>query len=159
MDVLFASIFIGIGSTLIFDLWGLAVATALGLPRANWGFAGRWFGHMPRGRFRHADMAAAAPVPAERAIGWIMQYLIGILYAAIVLLIWGKGWLAAPTLGPALTVGVLTVAAGWFIMSPGMGNGIAASRAPNPWKVRGLQLAAHVVFGLGLYVSALAYST
>ena len=52
----------------------------------------------------------------------------------------------------ALIVGIVTVAAGWFIMSPGMGNGIAASRAPNPWKVRGLQLAAHVVFGFGLYL-------
>ena len=38
----------------------------------------------------------------------------------------------------------------------GMGGGMAASRADNPWQARGLGLAAHVVFGFGLYLSALA---
>jgi hypothetical protein len=36
-----------------------------------------------------------------------------------------------------------------------MGGGIAASRADNPWQARGLGLAAHAIFGFGLYLSAL----
>ena len=39
---------------------------------------------------------------------------------------------AAPTFLPALLVGIGTVAAPFFILQPGMGAGIAASRTPNP---------------------------
>jgi hypothetical protein len=47
------------------------------------------------------------------------------------------------------------VAAGWFLLQPGLGLGVAASRLPHPNRVRALNLAAHVVFGLGLYATAL----
>ena len=45
--------------------------------------------------------------------------------------------------------------AGWFILQPGMGAGIAASKRPNPWTVRGLNFANHTVFGIGLWLGAL----
>ncbi|MDH2327879.1 DUF2938 domain-containing protein [Cereibacter sp. SYSU M97828] len=144
----------GIVATLIFDLWGLLVSRVLGTPGPAWGLPGRWFAEVAKGRVLHDDIAAVPPVPSEAAIGWTLHYAIGILYAAILPVI-DPGWLNAPTLAPALIVGIVTIAAGWFIMSPGMGNGMAASRAPNPWKVRGLGLAAHVVFGLGLYLGGL----
>ena len=79
----------------------------------------------------------------------------GILYAAVLLAIWGMGWAHDPTLAPALIVGVVSISAGWFLMSPGMGGGIAAAKADNPWKARGMGLLAHMVFGLGLYLTAL----
>ena len=43
-----------------------------------------------------------------------------------------------------------------FILQPAMGLGIAARRAPNPAMARLHSLVAHVVFGLGLYLTALA---
>lgn len=49
----------------------------------------------------------------------------------------------------------MTVAAGWFLLQPGLGIGWAASKTPNPNKVRALNLAAHTVFGLGLWLTAL----
>ncbi len=60
-----------------------------------------------------------------------------------------------PTLGPALLVGVGTVAAPFLLMQPGMGAGIAASRTPRPNAARLQSLATHAVFGAGLYAAAL----
>jgi hypothetical protein len=108
-----------------------------------------------RGRVWHDDITRSAPVAKEAAIGWVGHYAVGVAYAAALLAIWGAGWAAAPTLAPALIVGVVTISAGWFLMSPGMGGGIAAARAPNPARARALGLVAHVVFGLGLYLTAL----
>ena len=65
------------------------------------------------------------------------------------------GWLAAPRFLPAWLFGLATVAFGWFLLQPGLGLGWAASKTPNPTKVRLLNLAGHTVFGLGLYLTAL----
>ncbi|MCF3935715.1 DUF2938 domain-containing protein [Acuticoccus sp. M5D2P5] len=156
LDFLLKSVVIGTGATLLFDIWGRLLNLLFGIPLANWGLVGRWFARLPKGEFVHDSIAAAPAVPAERAIGWIAHYAIGILYAGVVIAIWGLDWTRAPTLWPALIVGLVTVGAGWFILSPGMGNGIAASKAPNPTKARCLNLAAHTVFGLGLWLTALA---
>ncbi|MNT97543.1 hypothetical protein D3C72_2398910 [compost metagenome] len=60
-----------------------------------------------------------------------------------------------PTLAPALIVGLATVAAPFFLMQPGMGAGIAASKTPNPHIARLRSLLTHAVFGIGLYLSGL----
>jgi hypothetical protein len=49
-----------------------------------------------------------------------------------------------------------TVVAPYFILQPAMGLGIAARRAPNPAMARLHSLVTHVVFGFGLYLTALA---
>lgn len=67
----------------------------------------------------------------------------------------GPGWFAEPTFLPAWIWAIVTVAAGWFLLQPGLGIGWAASKTPNPTKVRVLNLAAHTVFGLGLWLTAL----
>ena len=153
-----ASLFIGIGATAAFDLWGMLRSWATGQAAPDWRLAGRWFSHALRGRVFHDDIATAAPVQREQLWGWLGHYAIGVLYAAALLTIWGMGWAASPTLAPALIVGVVTIAAGWFLMSPGMGNGWAASRSATPWRDRARGLIAHVVFGLGLYLSALLWA-
>jgi hypothetical protein len=154
-DFLYRSILIGIGATAIFDLWGLLLKRVFGLPGANWALVGRWFGHVARGKVFHDDIAKAAPRPSERALGWIGHYAVGILFAAILLAVTPADWVRQPTLLPALIVGLVTVGAGWFLLQPGMGAGIAASKRPNPNRVRALNIAGHTVFGLGLYGSAL----
>jgi hypothetical protein len=57
---------------------------------------------------------------------------------------------------PAIVIGIGTVIAPWFVMQPGMGAGIAASRTPDPRAARLRNIATHVVYGVGLYGSALA---
>lgn len=145
---------IGIGATLALDLWSLFLRTALHAPFPNYAMVGRWIGGLPRGRFVHEDMARAPAVAGERVIGWTAHYVIGILYALLLIAIAGVNWLSAPTLLPALMVGVATVAAPLFIMQPAMGLGVASSKAINPDGARLRSLLAHTVFGIGLYLSA-----
>jgi len=68
------------------------------------------------------------------------------------------GWLAHPTLLPALLFGVGTVLVPFLLMQPSFGLGIAASRAPNPTQARLRSLMAHTAFGVGLYVCAVGVS-
>lgn len=155
LEVIGRSLAIGIGATALLDLWAIFLNRAFGTPLANWAMVGRWFAHLPRGRFMHDTIADTPPVSNELAIGWIMHYLIGALFAAIVIMIWGLDWARNPTLLPALIVGVVTVGCGWFILQPGMGFGLAASKRPNANQVRLIGLINHVVFGLSLWLAAL----
>ena len=76
--------------------------------------------------------------------------------AAILPGIWGVAWFHHPTIGPALAVGIGTVAAPFLVMQPGMGAGIAASRTPRPASARLQSLLMHAIFGLGLYAAGRA---
>lgn len=146
----------GIGATAVIDLWAIARRRLLGIPAPNYGLVGRWLAHMPRGRFRHESIAAAAPVRGERVIGWTAHYLIGVAFAAILLGVCGVAWLERPTLGPALAVGIGTVAAPFLLMQPGMGAGVAARRTAHPGAARLHSVLTHAIFGLGLYAAGWA---
>ncbi|WP_033073576.1 DUF2938 domain-containing protein [Sphingopyxis sp. MWB1] len=147
---------IGVGATLLLDLWAIAAERLLGLTRPNWAMVGRWIAHMAEGRWRHENIAAAAPRRGERALGWAAHYAIGIGFAALLLILAGRDWAMQPTLLPALAVGVATVLAPFFILQPAMGAGVAAAKTPNPARARMTSLISHMIFGLGLYGAALA---
>ena len=153
MEFLLYACLIGCGATAIVDLWALLRRSLFGMPLPDFGHLGRWLGHMPRGTFRHAAIAAATPVRGEKPIGWIAHYVIGISFAALLLGIWGLEWLRAPSLGPALVVGIATVVAPYFIMQPAMGAGMAGNRTPRPAAVRLHSLLTHTVFGVALYLA------
>jgi len=145
---------IGAGATVVMDLWALTLNRLGGVATPNYGLVGRWVAYMPQGRFRHDSISASAPMPLERVIGWIAHYLVGITFASLLLAMWGIEWAREPTIGPALIVGIGTVAAPFFLMQPGMGAGIAASRTPRPSAARIRSVITHGVFGIGLYVAA-----
>ena len=153
MSIPLFTLIIGIGATVLMDLWGLARKSLLGIAPPNYGLVGRWIAHMTRGRFRHESIAASSPVRSELIIGWTAHYLIGIAFAALLISICGAEWVRNPTLVPAIAVGVGTVAAPFLLMQPGMGAGIAASRTPDPAAARIQSLITHAVFGLGLYLT------
>lgn len=148
------ALIIGIGATAVLDLWNILLQRLFAIPAPDWGVVGRWFGHFPQGRFVHDSIGAASPVRGERLIGWTAHYAIGIVYAVLLLAICGLDWARQPTLLPALILALLTLVAPFFIMQPGMGAGIAASRTPNPVQARLRSVLNHSVFGIGLYASA-----
>ena len=156
MDYLVGAFLVGVGATIVMDAWAIARKRLFGVPLPNYGLVGRWLAHMPHGRFRHGSIAAAQPVQGERLIGWTAHYLIGIAFAALLLGIWGLTWLHKPTIGPALVVGIGTVAAPFLVMQPGMGAGIAGSRTPRPAATRLQSIVTHTIFGLGLYAAGWA---
>ncbi len=154
LDYLWRSLAIGIGGTAVMDLWALLLAGILGMPLPNWGLVGRWFAHLAKGTFFHADIAAAQAIPNETALGWIAHYAIGIIYAGALIFFAGPAWVSSPTFLPAWILGLVTVGTGWFILQPGMGAGWAASLRPNPMRIRSLNIIAHTIFAAGLYGTA-----
>jgi hypothetical protein len=149
------ALMIGVGATLVMDAWALLLKR-FGVPSLNFAFLGRWIGHLPEGMFVHESIAKAAPVRGELALGWAAHYSIGISFAALLLAVSGLTWARSPTLLPALGIGIGTVAAPLLILQPGMGAGIASSKTPRPLFNSLKSLATHTIFGLGLYLAALA---
>lgn len=150
------AILIGAGATFFLDLWSAARARFSGAAAPDYALVGRWLAHMARGQLLHDAIAKSAPVKGERLIGWTAHYLIGIAFAAVLLIGWGPAWAREPTLIPALIVGIGSVAAPFLLMQPGMGLGFAARRAPNPAAARLRSLTTHAIFGLGLYAAGWA---
>lgn len=153
MDEIGRTLLLGIGATAFTDLWGLARRPLLGVAAPDYRLVGRWLGHMRHGRFRHPAIAKASPVGHESLIGWGFHYLTGIGFASLLIAVAGKGWLAEPSLLPALLVGTGTVAAPFLIMQPAMGAGIASSRSARPGSARLQSLLTHCAFGIGLFAT------
>ena len=147
-----SAIAIGIGASLLMDLWNLFLKRAFGIPSLSYCMLGRWIGHMPSGKVRHASIAAAPPVRGECTIGPIAHYSIGAVLGVGFLLIVSPAWLARPTILPALAYGIVTVVFPFFVMQPAFGLGVASAKTPHPAWARMKSLMTHTVFGVGLYV-------
>ena len=145
---------VGAGATAVMDAW-LALLQRLGVRTLDVSLIGRWVGHLARGRFAHAAIAKAPPIPGELAWGWLAHYATGVAFAGALVALQGEQWLRSPSLLPALAVGVGSVVAPFLVMQPAMGAGFAASKTPAPMQNRARSLANHAVFGLGLYLAGL----
>src|SRR4051794_33001773 len=152
------AIAVGIGATLVMDLWNLFLKRTFGIPSLNYCLLGRWLRYMPEGTFRHASISASSPKPFECTAGLIAHYMIGVVLALVLVVLMPGDWLARPTLPPALLYGIGTVVFPFFVMQPSFGLGVAASKTPNPTQARLKSLMTHTVFGVGLYVCALGVS-
>ncbi|HQR23087.1 MAG TPA: DUF2938 domain-containing protein [Burkholderiaceae bacterium] len=144
---------VGAGATVVLDLWLMGLRR-LGARSLDMALIGRWVGHLARGRFAHAAIAKADPVKGERALGWATHYAIGVAIAGLLFIVLGREWIRAPTLLPAVAVGVGTVLAPLLVMQPAMGAGFASSRTPAPLKNSLRSVVNHGVFGVGLYAAA-----
>lgn len=144
---------VGVAATMVMDVWTAALK-GLGVPTLDYALVGRWAGHLRHGRLAHASIGKATPIHGELPLGWVIHYAVGIVFATLLIGICGIGWLRDPLLGPALAMGLGTVAIPLFVMQPAMGAGIASSRMPTPVKNVLRSLATHAVFGCGLYLSA-----
>src|SRR5689334_11512256 len=120
------AVLIGIGATMAIDLWALVLRRAFSVRSLDYCLLGRWVLHIPRGIVKHVNIAAAARQPHECTVGWTTHYLIGTTFALVFVLLASEGWLARPTLLPALLFGAATVLVPFFTMQPSFGLGIAA---------------------------------
>ena len=154
-EFLVRSLLIGAGATLTMDVWNAALKR-FGIPSLNFSYLGRWLGHLSRGQFTHESIASSPPFRGERWLGWGAHYSIGVLFAALLLGMFGLRWGRSPTLGAALFIGTITVLAPWFLLQPGLGAGIASSKTKTPVFNALKSLVSHAVFGFGLFLSARA---
>ncbi|TGE84811.1 DUF2938 domain-containing protein [Pseudoalteromonas sp. KS88] len=149
------AIVIGVGATVLLDVWSLILAKVFAVSSLNFCLVGRWVSLMRYGLFKHASISQAQAQNKECSIGWCVHYFIGVIFALVFLLLVPSDWLSSPKLFHALFFGLLTVCFPFFIMQPALGLGIAASNAKRPFLARVKSCLSHCVFGVGLYVSAL----
>jgi hypothetical protein len=155
MEFVLRAVLIGTGATMVMDAWALALRR-LGIASLNFALLGRWIGHWRDGQWMHETIGRSAPVRGERLLGWGAHYTIGITFAALLLSIVGLPWARSPSLGPAMIVGLATVIAPLFVLQPALGLGALSSRTPRPLFNSLKSVATHGVYGLGLYLTALA---
>ena len=91
-DIL-GAIAIGIGASLIMDIWNLFLKRTFGMPSLNYCLLGRWLRHMPGGTLRHASITAAPSKSLECTVGWIAHYTIGVVFALVFVVPTAGGWL------------------------------------------------------------------
>ena len=152
------AVLMGLGATLLLDLWTLLLRRAFGVRSLDYCLLGRWVLYMPDGTVMHQNIAATAPKRHECAVGWATHYLIGTGFALVFVFLVSGRWVAHPTLLPAVAFGIATVLLPFLTMQPAFGLGVAASKTPNPTKARLKSLTTHTIFGLGLYVWAFLLS-
>jgi hypothetical protein len=149
------SALLGLGATATMDAVAELVRRTTGTEPLDYRLLARWVGHMGRGRFTHPSIAEAEPIPGEAGLGIVAHYSIGVGFAAL-LLAWRPGWYEHPTPGPAMIVGLGTIAAPWLVMQPAFGLGVAAAKTPDPTAARLRSLRTHATYGLGLYLTGRA---
>ncbi len=154
MNILLKISAIGIGATLILDFWNYLLSL-FDIKSLDYRFIGRWIGNFIHGKFYHTNIMITPPVQNELFIGWTAHYLIGISFSFVLILVFGNEWLEKPLLVPAILIGLATVIAPLFIMQPALGFGIASSNLPNPIVRVIKSTITHLVYGTGLYLSAL----
>ena len=155
IGILLKGLVIGIGGTIALDIWAMTLQVVVKTPAMNWAMVGRWLGHIPSGKLKHENIAAAEPIRGEAALGWVFHYAIGLGYGLLLVFVCGSEWLAAPTVLPPVVLSLALLVAPFCVMMPGLGFGIAGSKTPKPNVTRLKSLLGHTMFGLGMYVTAL----
>ena len=154
MNYLMYTLVTGLIATLVMDLWGILRKPLLGLPAADYRLVGRWVSYLARGQFQHENIAASPAVAGEQAMGWIAHYLLGLVFAGVMLAPGGAAWMRHPTPALPLLFGLVTVLVPFLVMQPAMGLGVAASRTARARAARVQSLLTHAIFGAGLYLGA-----
>ncbi len=147
-------IVIGVGATLTVDVWTYFLGL-FNIKSLDYRFVGRWISNFPMGKVFHKNIMQTEPVKGELFIGWLAHYLIGINFTILLFLFYGKEWIDNPDIYSAVVFGIITVVAPLFIMQPAFGFGIASSNLPKPNIRRLKSLFTHLIYGIGLYITAI----
>ena len=131
IETIYYGFFMGLCATLAMDLWAVIQHRIWNFPLPNWAMPGRWFAYLSHGRFFHQDIGQTKEIPNELALGWLFHYGVGVAYGTVFLLIVGAEWLMQPDFLSAWIFALVTIAAGWFILLPGMGLGLARTFETN----------------------------
>lgn len=146
-------ILIGTGATVAIDCFTYIISLFGHKPRGIL-FVGRWLAYFPKGKFFHNTIIETPSIVNELIIGRITHYSIGILFAFLLVKVYGGKWLEKPRLFPAIIIAMITLITPFFILQPALGFGIALSNMPHQIPLLIKTLLIHLVYGIGLYLSA-----
>ena len=142
----------GIIATLLFDIFQISLTFAYGVNKAKWDLAGRYFIGVSKGNYIQEDLANEPAEQNELLIGYVVHYLIGVIYGLIYVII-NSLFLSEPSLLLALVIGFFTVLGSWCLMMPYAYNlGFFGSKIDEQKQIIVQNLLFHFVFGVGLYL-------
>lgn len=157
-NMLYFCLVVGIGSTIILDLWVTLVEKMLGIPQTNWGIVGRWIFGIPKGNWVLDASIDKAPNAQEKTLGWLFHYVVGIGYAVLIILLFGASFIDEPSIMPIIVVGlVLSTLAGLAILMPALGAGFMGRLVPNWFAMFIYLVVTHAVFAEGQYGFSMLY--
>ena len=150
--LIFQGLISGIIATIIFDLFNISLKFAYNIDKPKWNFLGRYFLGYKEGRYIRKSLQEDDDVENELLWGYIIHYLIGIIYGLfyvfINLLIFDH-----PSLLIAYVVGFITVLGAWCYLMPFAYNlGFFASKSDQQFKTLTQNLIGHFIFGTGLFI-------
>ncbi len=156
IEIISYILLLGIISTIFMDLVGFMQLRLTNSPGLNYAFVGRWaLSILLKGQFKHAPIMTTPSIAGEKILGWSLHYLIGTIFAALMVFCIINNNQVEPDFIAAIATGIISLIAPYFIMQPGFGFGIAASKLPAANKVRLKSFIAHLSYGLGLYLAML----
>src|SRR5215216_5802639 len=138
MRVLTKIILIGIGATLATDIWSL-ILKLFNVHSHGLLLVGNWI--TSRLECSLQDQLAGQ----ELMVGRIAHYCLGISFAFLLILIYGKRWLEKPTILTALVLGLITFLISLFIVQPVLGFGPAFSKMPTQFIIISKLFGFHLV--------------
>jgi uncharacterized membrane protein YagU involved in acid resistance len=150
--LIFQGLISGIIATIIFDLFNISLKFAYNIDKPKWNFLGRYFLGYKEGRYIRKSLQEDDDEKNELLWGYIIHYLIGIIYGLfyvfINLLIFDY-----PSLLIAYVVGFITVLGAWCYLMPFAYNlGFFASKSDQQFKTLTQNLIGHFIFGTGLFI-------
>ena len=116
---------------------------------------GHWVFRLNSGTVFHDYITVELAFSYENFMGWVFHYLVGLIYGVIFVVVIGEQWLSEPTFMPVWLYAIATISAGWFLLSPRLGLGMALANTENPFKGRFMGPLSHSIFGLGMWFGAL----
>jgi len=140
----------GVVACLAMDAWQQILMRLTGIPATNWAMVGRWFVlTLQRKNMYHPTIDNEAPVTNELKLGWVVHYLVSMLYAVIYWVLMHFS-IIQPTLADGFVFGAASVVVPWFYFMPCMGKGVMGKLTPNPRKACLVSLSSHLVYGTGM---------
>jgi len=88
------SVLLGVGATIVMDMWALILQRFMGITPLNYALVGRWLVYICKGTFYHVNIATTKPVAAELVVGWTAHYLIGVVFSATLIMFMGNDWVS-----------------------------------------------------------------
>lgn len=153
MDIIFLmqDVFTGILSTLIMDCNSLLMKHIFKIKILNYAWLGRWLLSIQDGKLVHQNITHSSIKKHEKALGWFLHYLIGILLVFIFLYSC-KQYNFDLNFKNSLIFSILTTLIPFLIMQPLFGFGFFASKTPNQMISLRNSIISHLSFGVGIYI-------
>ncbi|MDC3234462.1 DUF2938 domain-containing protein [Candidatus Puniceispirillum sp.] len=143
-------VIVGVFACFVFDVWQRFFHWFTAIPPSNWAIVGRWaIGLMTNGQLMVRDLDFRPVRRNELSVGWLVHYVIAVVYAAIFMLLIKANILAAG-FADGLFFGMISVVVPWFFFLPCLGKGIMGRLTPNPPLVCALALMMHSIFGAAI---------